>query len=646
MPRSLARAAVRVAQGERASGCAVYPMTRHQAALDRNSLITSVAHAVEALRAARAAAGKSTPDAEAPARSAALPAGTEPRVQAGGLAQQERAAGRDRRGERLTRTQPAAAKPSSAAGRGRRATNQPASGTSDQVVARANGRSPAASNAEAGPAGAAVPPLRRNRPERVSSSTPADSAVLEPLQAHLRVRPVTRVKPGLRAVTKTPSQPGLDPLGAKRSGASRPGETDQGPQKPGYKQEIKSGQTSAPEMAQGAGEGGVAGVLAGGASLGSGAAGAEVTARGLECRPTAAIGAQSVAQPGGAGPSGAQPAAAAAEPVGQASLVAEGPSYTAELELRGSNRGSFQGTDPWGGQGGVQWPASGHPAPPAPLPNPSAITLPVPTPSGEAALTELGPNNGEEQRQQLWREYRRQPNDQSRNLLVEAYQPLVREIVARFGARLPRTVDRGDLATAANMGLIAAIQSFDGARGVRFEAYGDRRIRGALLDELRTQDWLPRPWRRRLERHKQALERLCSELGREPHDEEVATALGLSLSDYQGLFGLGWPVAPSGGGGGGGADGDEDGPPAELDVFADPRAASPGEALTREELLTLCAQRMSAQEHQIVHLKYWEELSLREIGERTGLSESRICKIHTRLLERLAERLSGLAEWQ
>jgi RNA polymerase sigma factor for flagellar operon FliA len=249
--------------------------------------------------------------------------------------------------------------------------------------------------------------------------------------------------------------------------------------------------------------------------------------------------------------------------------------------------------------------------------------------------------DGEAERRKLWRAYRRSPNDETRNRLVEAYQPLVREIVSRFGARLPRSVDRGDLATAGNMGLIAAIQSFDGRRGVRFEAYGDRRIRGALLDELRTQDWLPRPWRRRLECHKQVAERLCAELGREPHDEELAAALGLSVAGYQSLFGLAWPLAP--GGAVRPAEGDDDAWLEELEVVPDPRARAADEELTREELLALCAQRMSPQEHRIVYLKYWQELSLREIGALTGLSESRICKIHAQLLERLAERLAGHA---
>ena len=84
----------------------------------------------------------------------------------------------------------------------------------------------------------------------------------------------------------------------------------------------------------------------------------------------------------------------------------------------------------------------------------------------------------------LWASYRRRPGDASRNRLVEAYQPLVKEVVRRFAGRLPRIVDRGDLETAANVGLIGAIEGFDPARGVRFEAYCELRVKGALLDEL------------------------------------------------------------------------------------------------------------------------------------------------------------------
>ena len=105
----------------------------------------------------------------------------------------------------------------------------------------------------------------------------------------------------------------------------------------------------------------------------------------------------------------------------------------------------------------------------------------------------------------LWAAYRRSPTDAARNRLVEAYQPLVREVVRRFAYRLPRSVERGDLDTAANFGLISAIEGFDPSRGVRFESYCELRVKGALLDELRNQDWLPRPWRTRIELQKRTL---------------------------------------------------------------------------------------------------------------------------------------------
>ena len=239
----------------------------------------------------------------------------------------------------------------------------------------------------------------------------------------------------------------------------------------------------------------------------------------------------------------------------------------------------------------------------------------------------------------LWKSYRRSRAAHLRNGLVESYQHLVREVVRRFAARLPRNVDQGDLEAAANFGLMAAIESFDPARNVRFETYGELRIKGALLDELRTQDWLPRPWRARIERHKRALERLRSELGREPCDEEVARAMDLPLAEYGQLFGCGIPGAPAGAMPADHADEERSG----LDVVADLHSDAPGEKLSRQELLQLVTQRLSEQEYRIVYLRYWEELSMREIGQLEHLSESRVCKIHSRLIERLKDRLRASA---
>jgi len=225
--------------------------------------------------------------------------------------------------------------------------------------------------------------------------------------------------------------------------------------------------------------------------------------------------------------------------------------------------------------------------------------------------------------------------------LVEVYQRLVGEIVRRFASRLPKSVDKGDLETAANVGLMSAIQSFDPERGVRFESYCELRIKGALLDELRSQDWLPRPWRNRIERHKRTLERLRSEQSREPSDEEVAEAMEMPLEEDQQLFGHGSPGAPAGSMPAGE---DPEGEAHSLDVVADTHGDAPGDKLTRDELLQLVAQKLTAQEYRIVYLKYWEELPMREIGQLEGLSESRVCKIHARLLDRLKDRFRVNAE--
>jgi RNA polymerase sigma factor for flagellar operon FliA len=237
--------------------------------------------------------------------------------------------------------------------------------------------------------------------------------------------------------------------------------------------------------------------------------------------------------------------------------------------------------------------------------------------------------------ERLWRSYHRRPCDATRNQLVESYQPLVREIVRRFERRLPKSVDRDDLAIAANVGLMAAIEGFDRNRGVRFEAYCELRVRGALLDEMRSQDWLPRPLRARLEQQRRAVEELRGALNRDPHDEEVAELLCMEIDAYRLAFGPGLTDAPqaSVGPDDSGADSARG-----LDVLPAAEGDGPDEKLTQDDLLTLVAQRLTKQEHQLVYLKYWEELSMREIGELMRLSESRVCKIHSRLLDRLKDR--------
>jgi RNA polymerase sigma factor for flagellar operon FliA len=269
--------------------------------------------------------------------------------------------------------------------------------------------------------------------------------------------------------------------------------------------------------------------------------------------------------------------------------------------------------------------------------------------SGRAAAAETRASETERRRararaaqkdramRRLWRAWRKTKSDEARNELALAHQDLVGSVVRRFALRLPRSVDRGDLQTAANFGLMAAIEGFDPTLGVRFESYAELRIRGALLDELRNEDWLPRPWRTRLERHRRVVEELRSRKGGEPSESEIAAALELSLTEYRQLFAVSLPGAPNGAHTL--ATGESSGDLDTLEVVVDPRLDAPEERLSREELLRLVAQRLTEQEYRIVYLKYWEELSMREIGELEDLSESRVCKIHTKLLERLQDRL-------
>ncbi|MBI5362279.1 MAG: sigma-70 family RNA polymerase sigma factor [Planctomycetes bacterium] len=240
----------------------------------------------------------------------------------------------------------------------------------------------------------------------------------------------------------------------------------------------------------------------------------------------------------------------------------------------------------------------------------------------------------------LWRRYARKHDDATRNLLVGRYQEFVAGIVHRFAQRLPRHVDRGDLLTASSVGLMAAIEGFDPARGVRFESYCELRVKGALLDELRTQDWLPRPRRARLEERKRVVERLRAEFSRDPDEGEVARAMGLALDTYRQIFGALLAGAPPGGCST--AD-EEDGWVAGLDIVPDEASPPAEDRLSREDVLRLVTSKLSVLEYRIVYLKYWEELSMREIGAMLRITESRVCKLHQKLLERLQDHLGAEA---
>ncbi len=235
----------------------------------------------------------------------------------------------------------------------------------------------------------------------------------------------------------------------------------------------------------------------------------------------------------------------------------------------------------------------------------------------------------------LWKECCTGNRIEARNALIEFYRPFANKVVRRVRARLPRSVEVGDLEGAGDVGLIQAIQNFDPERGVPFEAFCEHRVRGAILDELRRHDWLPRPLRNRLNRRRDAIDELRTELGRGPNDGEIAERLGLELGVYLEKFGAGKdvPVLAASKTGGEAESG--------LEFLEDPKAQLPLEDAHRRELLEVISATLDDEGRAILYKRFFEGRSLKEIGRDLELSQSRVSKILGRLLERLKDRFEG-----
>ena len=243
----------------------------------------------------------------------------------------------------------------------------------------------------------------------------------------------------------------------------------------------------------------------------------------------------------------------------------------------------------------------------------------------------------------LWMQYRKTGDRAVRDRLILTYAPLVKFVAGRLGSGLPAHVDEGDLVSYGLLGLIGAIERFDPDREVKFETYAVARIRGAIIDELRALDWVPRSVRARARDIERAIAELEKRLHRAPTDEEIATKLGLtqdeldsslseiSRSSIAALDEL-WTVSTGG---------DQ---VALIDTIEDTEGPAPQTALAESELkeaLGDAISRLPEREKLVVTLYYYEELNLREIGEVLGVTESRVSQLHTKAVLRLKSRLGG-----
>ncbi|HLA85189.1 MAG TPA: FliA/WhiG family RNA polymerase sigma factor [Thermoguttaceae bacterium] len=241
--------------------------------------------------------------------------------------------------------------------------------------------------------------------------------------------------------------------------------------------------------------------------------------------------------------------------------------------------------------------------------------------------------------EQLWIEFKKDITSQElRNRLIEIYLPLVKYNGERIWARLPDGVELDDLVSAGVFGLMDAIDAFDMTRGVKFETYCVPRIRGAMLDELRTMDWVPRLVRSKASKLNEAIKTLQARFGRAPSEAELAQHMSISVAELEkmileanavSLISLNKKWYET----------DSFKDVREIDILEDKKGEDPTRRVQKTDLMRLVTKGLNRSERLIIILYYYEELTMKEIGATLHLSESRVSQMHSSIVERLQGQL-------
>jgi len=243
----------------------------------------------------------------------------------------------------------------------------------------------------------------------------------------------------------------------------------------------------------------------------------------------------------------------------------------------------------------------------------------------------------------LWREYKDTKGEKLRERLILHYSPLVKYVAGRVGVGLPSNIEQADLVSYGIFGLIDAIEKFDLERAIKFETYAISRIKGAIIDELRSIDWIPRSVRYKAREVEKAYASLEAKLHRSPTEAEVAGELGIKLEELHAIFSqvsfvnvvaLDELLTA------GGEKGDK---MSLVDTLEDTKAEDPVAAFETEETKFLLAKAINTlpeREKIVVTLYYYEGLTLAEIGQVLGVTESRICQMHTKAVLQLRGKLA------
>lgn len=243
--------------------------------------------------------------------------------------------------------------------------------------------------------------------------------------------------------------------------------------------------------------------------------------------------------------------------------------------------------------------------------------------------------------ERVWKEFKDTASKGARERLILHYAPLVKYVAGRLGAGLPQSVEQADLVSNGMFGLMDALDKYDPAREVKFETYAIPRIRGAIIDELRAMDWVPRSIRSKAREVDKAHTQLESKLGREPTDKEVARRLGVSMQELHEVLtqiSLVSVMALEESVGGEGES------RSLMDTLADFAGGDPGTGMEGQEMrgiLSAAINALTEREKVVITLYYFEGLTLAEIGDILGVTESRVCQIHTKAVGALR---TGLRE--
>lgn len=271
------------------------------------------------------------------------------------------------------------------------------------------------------------------------------------------------------------------------------------------------------------------------------------------------------------------------------------------------------------------------------------VSLPAPPPPPRPRPEYQPPPAGPAELAALWQAHKSDPTEASRNALAEHYFPIVQKTAASFYNKLPDNIELDDLISSGSFGLLDAIRLFDLDRGLRFETYCIPRIRGAMLDYLRSQDWIPRLVRYNTAKIAKAVEKLERLHSRRPTPAELAKELDITPAQLPEFLSTNSPLSVIS------LDKkfyetDSFRPVSEIDIIEDKTAESPLAQLDRHEFLRFATKGLNKSERLIVIGYYFEDITMKEIADQLGLSESRVSQMHSQIIDKLRKRVSGRAD--